>query len=112
MIKHLNLKISVGGLAIVALFVYHLFGWTGVRTVFGMLAVFFIPFYLILDNFDLQKDEKIFFSFFIGLALYPVFVWYVNRIIPSMRLSMLVTFIVLVLIGLILRYLKAKKPKT
>lgn len=112
MIKSSKLKISIVGLIVVIFFVFYLFGGTGVRTILGMLLVFFIPFYLILNNFDLEQDEKVFFSFFIGLALYTVLVWYVNRVIPSMRISMLVTFLLLVFIGLMLKYLKKKKSKT
>lgn len=112
MIKNLNLKMSIACLIIITLFVFYLFGWTGARTVLGMFAVFFLPFYLILDNFNIEQDEKVFFSFFIGLALYSVFVFYVNRIIPSMRVSMVVTFVVLIIVGVVIRYSKHKKSKT
>ena len=90
-------------LSIILLFSFILFGLTGVRTILGILILLFLPFYLILNNFNLDELEKIFFSFFIGIALFPLFVWYLNKIVPSLRVTIILTFIILISISLFLR---------
>ncbi|MDP7115501.1 MAG: hypothetical protein QF632_04735 [Candidatus Woesearchaeota archaeon] len=90
----------------------HLFQFTGVRTIIGMLLLFVVPAYMILDNFDLEQDEKLFFAFFISISLFTLFTWYVDRILPSLRLSLAVSFILLVCGGYALkRYRKGRSHK-
>jgi hypothetical protein len=100
-------ELGIAAIVLILLEVAILFGFTGLRTVAGILIFFTLPVYLILDNFKLNRIEKVFFSIFIGFGLYPTSVWYVNRIIPSLTLSIFITSIILVGIGLLLkRYLK------
>jgi hypothetical protein len=100
----------IGIAAMIALFfeVYYLFEFTGFRTFAGIILLFFVPVYLILRNFELDDSEKIFFSIYISLGMYPLTVWGVNRIIPSLRASIFVTALVLIIIGFGLGYLKKK----
>jgi len=98
-----NKNLAIAALLMILLLSFILFGVTGFRTIFGMFLLLFLLIYLILSNFKLGGDEKIFFSFFIGIALFPLLVWYLNRIVPSLRVTILVTFILLILIGLFLR---------
>lgn len=92
----------------VLIFSFYFFGIVGVKTILITLLLFFVPTYAIINNFDLGQDEKIFFSFFIGLGLFPLVVWYINRIIVSLKVSLIITLLLLVLIGLLLR-IKFKK---
>ncbi len=86
-----------------------LFGTTGLLTLIAMFALFLLPAYLILSLFDFKAEEKLFFSFAIGLGMFPLVVWYLNRIIPSLKLSLLASFILVVLVGIYLRKRKKKQ---
>ena len=105
-------KINIGWISlIVILFAsYYIFGITGLRTIGGLILLFFLPVYLILDNFNIEKDEKIFFSLFIGIGIFPVIVFYLNRIIPSLRITLATAVIILSGIGISTRrYKKIRK---
>jgi len=92
----------------VLILIFYLFGFTGIKTILGMILLFFIPSYLILSSFKLEKDETIFFSFFTGFGLYALVVYYFNKIIPSLRLSMFIVWVTLVVIGIALRRWRLK----
>ncbi len=94
-------------LILIALFSLIFLGFTGFRTIFGMLLVFFLPFYLILDNFELQKSEKVIFSFFIGVGIFPAIVYWLGVLI-SFRLAIAITFVLLIVVGVLLRKFKKK----
>ena len=95
-------------IVLIALFSFIFLGFTGFKVIFGMLLVFFLPFYLILDNFNLSRSEKVIFSFFIGIGIFPAIVYWLGVLI-SFRLAIVVTFVLLILVGFILR--KVKKTK-
>jgi uncharacterized membrane protein len=84
-------------------------GFTAVRVLVGMVVIYFVPSYLILRNFELDEDEKIFLSFFLGFGLFPIVVFFLNRIIPSLLVSVVVTFVVSVAAGVLLGFAKKKK---
>lgn len=109
--KNKNIYLGLGALVCVLLESFILFGFTGLKTVAGLLVLFILPAYMILDNFDLETGEKLFFSFFIGIGIFPLLVWYANRIVPSLRVSILITAIVVILLGLFLKFKKGKKDK-
>lgn len=75
--------------AAIAIAFWSIFGMVGLRTYLGFLFLNFIPTYLILSNF-VDGYENTLFSFFISLIFVNLFIWYINRIIPSMRVSMVV----------------------
>jgi len=89
-------------LVLIALFSFIFLGFIGFKVLFGMLLVFFLPFYLILDNFDLSRSEKIVFSSFIGLGLFPAIVYWLGVFI-SFRLAIAITFALLVITALIIK---------
>ncbi len=89
--------------AIIFLFSFFLFGLTGLRTI-GTIFGMFLPAYLIMSNFDIEEEEKVFFSFFIGLTIFPLLVWYMNIFIASLTVSIIITFILLSAVGLFLKY--------
>jgi len=92
--------------AVVLLFFYYLFGFTGVKVIIGAFLVFFLPFYLILDNFKLDLSEKIIFSFFLGIGIFSAIAYYAALLFNSVRIGIMVTFLLLVGIGLFLRFRK------
>jgi len=106
-IEDKGILIGVGILII--LFSLLLFGITGLRVVAGVFLLFLLPFYLILDNFELSFIEKILFSFFIGLGIFPSIVYGLALAINSIRLAIVIAFVLLVGIGLGIKYYKRKK---
>ena len=105
-IKFGKREIIITLILLVLLFFFVLFGITGLRTIFGVVLLFFVPFFLILNNFDLSLDEKIIFSFFIGLGFFSTFTYWLGFVIGSLRVSMIIVFFVLVGIGFGIRFLK------
>ena len=103
MIKVGNKETTIGIIILVLLFTFALFGVTGLKTIFGVFLFFFLPFYLILDNFDLEKSEKIIFSFFIGIGVFSAFVYYLGMLFNSIRVATAATFVLLLTLGLLLR---------
>ena len=87
---------------------FFMFGTTGAKALAAFL-VLGLPFYIILDNFRLEKDEKIFFAMFLGLAYFAIAVWVVNIAVPSLKISVLAAFAVLTLLGL--SWKKLRLPK-
>ncbi|MBW2981191.1 hypothetical protein KY360_07280 [Candidatus Woesearchaeota archaeon] len=96
-------------LLLIFLFSIHLFGLTGLRTVLGFFIVLILPTYLIMKNINIEDDERIFFSFFLGLIYFPLVTWYTNRIVPSLRISIIVTLVLLIIIGIYLKFKKKHK---
>ena len=80
-------------LAMILAFPYFVFGITGIRVALG---IFFItlPFYFILNNFQLEEGEKIILSLLMGFTLFSSLVYLLGLVI-SFRLGIIITFIVL-----------------
>ena len=81
-------------LIVISVFSFLILGFTGLRTVLALLAAMFLPFYLILNNFDMAQSEKFAFSFFIGIMLLPSLVYWLGFVV-SFRISILIVFAVL-----------------
>lgn len=107
-IKFGKREIIIGLSLLVLLFFFVLFGITGVRTILGIVLLFFIPFFLILNNFNLNFDEKIIFSFFLGLGFFSIFTYWLSFVLGSLRVSMVVVFFILSGIGLMIKFLRKK----
>lgn len=112
----MHLKIKLGNkitvliiLGLIALFSLIFLGFTGFKVMFGMLLVFFLPFYLILDNFNLSRSEKVIFSFFIGVGVFPAIVYWLGVLI-SFRISIVLAFFLLITVAFFLK--KYKKTKS
>ncbi len=68
------------------------------------LIVFFVAApYALIRSLPLEEDEKLFFSLFIGLGVFPIAVWTVGRIIPSLRLALIATLILIAVISFLLQ---------
>jgi len=101
-------KITLGIiLLLIALFSFIFLGFIGFKVIFGMLLVFFLPFYLILDKFDLSRSEKVIFALFLGFGLFPVIVYWLGVLI-SFRLAITVSFVLLILAGFLIKKIKKK----
>ncbi len=111
MIKLENKRIVIGMCCLILLFFWALFGFTGVKIIIGAFLCFFIPFYLILDNFEMERGEKVIFSFFIGLGVFSAITYYIGIVVGSLRISMGITFILLVAIGLLIKKFLPAKSK-
>ena len=96
---------------IVLSFSYMLLGVTGVKTIMAIFLVFLLPFYLILGKFGLETDERLIFSFFIGLGIFSLVVFYVNRVVPSFRSSTIITFSLMMAAGIYFSLMHKKRPE-
>ena len=81
-------------LLLVILGSFAILGFTGLRTVLGIIIVIFLPFYLILDNLSIDQGEKVLFSFFISITVFPSLVYWLGFIVPF-KMSIFVIFIAL-----------------
>ncbi len=100
------------GLAVIALAALVLFGFTGFRTIIAIVIMFIIPALLLLKNTGLDAEEKIFFSLFAGLGLFPLLVFSANQVLPSFRLSILAAFILVAVVAFFApRILQRKQQK-
>lgn len=52
-------------LAVSLAFFYFTYNLTGLRLFVGSVLLFFVPFYIILDSFELSIEEKLIFPFFL-----------------------------------------------
>jgi len=95
-------------IVIILFFFYVILGFSGMMAVLGHILLFIVPIYLILDNFDLKQDEKLVFSFFIGVGIFPSLVYWPATII-SFRLSILISFILLLIVAYLVRKFYKKK---
>ncbi len=93
--------------SIVLIFAYTVFGFAGIRFVFGII-IMWLPFYLILDNFDLKLGEKFLFSLLLGITLFPSVVYLIGFLI-SFKVSIFVTFLLFLVLSFLIKKLKNKK---
>ena len=112
MIKLKDNQIYIIIALLVLIYFFALFKISGLLVIFGMFFLFFLPVYLVLRNLDLTQIEKIFFSFFIGLGLFPTMTYYLAILIGSIRWSILILFIILTGVGLIFNWKFSKKKST
>ncbi len=93
--------------ALILAFFYFVLGFSGMMTVLGIMILFMLPTYLILNNFDLEQDEKIVFSFFIGIGIFPAIAYWLGMLI-SFRIAIFITFAILIATSFIIKKFKKK----
>lgn len=103
--KELILFLSIT-ISIVLFFFYLFFGITGVRVVLGVIMMW-LPFYLILSNFELTTGEKFVFSLLLGITLFPSIVFLLGLLI-SFRIAIVVTFVLLIVVWFLISKFKKK----
>lgn len=95
-------------LVVVLVFFYLILGSGGMMSVLGIFLLFIVPMYIILGNFGLEEDEKLVFSFFIGIGILPSLAYWTGLFI-SFKIAILVSFIALIITGFLIRNYKGKK---
>ena len=103
-------KYKIAGiiLVVVLVFFYLILGLGGMMSVLGIFLLFIAPMHIILDKFDLGQDEKLVFSFFIGIGILPSLAYWIGLFI-SFKIAILISFIVLLTIGFLIRNYRRKK---
>lgn len=89
----------LASLAVVSVAAFAMFGFTGFRTIIAIVILFIIPPLLLLRKSGLDLDEKVFFSLFLGIGLFPLLVFSANQVLPSFRLSVLTAFILVFVVA-------------
>lgn len=90
------------------LFFYFMLGFSAAMSVLGIVLLFIVPMYLILNNFNLEQDEKIIFSFFIGIGIFPSIAYWLGMLI-SFRVAIFLTFVLLAGAGVLMKKFYRKK---
>jgi len=103
-----NLRFIAFIIILVLAFFYFTLGKSGFMSALGIILFFYIPTYFILNNFDLRQDEKIIFSFFLGVGIFPSLVYWMGMFI-SLRVTIFIAFLVLISIGILIPKFKNKK---
>lgn len=103
-------KYKIIGIILVAVlaFFYFILGLDGMMSVLGIFLLFIAPMYLILGNFSLEEDEKLVYSFFIGVGILPSLAYWIGLFI-SFKMAILMAFVLLILAGLGIRGYKNKR---
>ncbi|MCK5282724.1 MAG: hypothetical protein KAK00_04915 [Nanoarchaeota archaeon] len=98
-------------LAVIFIFSFVLFGAVGLKTFLGFFFILILPIYLIMKFVDIEEDERILFSIFIGLVITSLLIWYVDRIFHNLLLSMIIITILLYASSFIFTIYMKKKLK-
>ena len=102
-----DIKFSIFLGIIIALAFFFILGITGLMVALGFMIGYIFVFYLLLNNFELDMSEKIVFSLFIGIGIFPSMVYLLGLVI-SFRIAIAVTFILLIFIAYLIKKLKKK----
>lgn len=92
-------KIAVACIGVVLVGTYVLAGLTGISALVIMGLLFVLPTYLFLSAFKLDMLEKLFFSFFLGIGMYSVIAYLISFLVPSLRISTVITFVAMLGVG-------------
>ena len=93
--------------AIILTFFFYILGASGLMSALGIILIFILPTYFILNNFKIDDDEKIVFSFFIGAGIFPSIAYWLGTLI-SFKISIFITFLILLAVGFLVRTLLRK----
>ena len=102
-----DIKFSIFLGIIIASAFFFILGITGLLVALGLMVGYIFVFYLILNNFELDMSEKIVFSFFISIGIFPSIV-YLLGLVMSFRIAIAVTFILLIFTAYLIKKLKKK----
>jgi len=92
-------------IAIIVGFQLIFFGLTGLLILLAFL-ILVVPVYLIINNFQLLPSEKVYFSVYSTIGIFPTFVYFIALAINNFALAIGITFLLLSGIGLGLRSFK------
>lgn len=100
------------GLACLLIFSGILFGWTGVRVILLGTIIFAIPTYYLLGAFGLEQDEQFILTPFISLLIIPSGAFYISYAFGSLMASTIVTIVLVLVAGFLLRKWKGLNTLT
>lgn len=95
---------------LIAIFFFFAFGAAGLRLAIAFMLVYIFIFYLFLNNLDLGFAEKIVFSLFIGIGVFPSLVYTLGLVIPF-RLAIFTSFAALAAAAFALKIFLKKNPE-
>ena len=112
--KMSELKLKIGNrevffiiVALIAIFLFALFRVMGLRILFAFLTLTF-PLYLIINNFEFDLSEKIIFSVYSSIGIFPTITYFLGLAVGNLALAIAITFLLLLGIGLAINKLKKK----
>ena len=88
--------------ALMCAFFYFILGRSGALSFFGIVLMFVFPTYIIINNFEMDPEEKIMFSFFIGIGIFTPVAYWIGMFI-SFRISLFVSMAILIGLGIFLK---------
>ena len=100
-----NIGLIAATAALILIFMYFILGLAGLMTALAIMLLFMLPVYLILDNFDFEQDEKIIFSLFASIGVFPSIAYWLGMLI-SFKIAIITTFALLLGAAYLLRFFK------
>ena len=102
-------SLAVAAVIVILAFFGFIFGTSAIRLFIGLALVYILPLYFILDYFKLEQIEKIFLALFSAFGIIPMSTYYLSKIFGSLRIGLIVAFVVLVAIAAFLNRDKLKE---
>jgi len=89
-------------IAALLLFFTTILGFTGTRTLFFFALLYFIPSYIILNWFDIGASEKVIFSIFLGIGIFPSIAYGIGFLTGSLKAALWLTLVLMLGLGILL----------
>ena len=93
-----GIKAGVIVIVLIAIFFIIRFGFTGVQTILAIILLYIIPSYALLSRFDLDSNERLIFSIFLGIGLISTLVYFLGLIIRFSSAIIIVAVLLIILI--------------
>lgn len=90
---------ALGAFALVELATFIILGWVAAVTLLTVLIIFWLPSYLILSRWVTDETDRVFLSFPLGLLVVSLLTFYLNLVVPSLRLSLAIVVVLLLVLG-------------
>lgn len=110
----LNTKtVAIACIILALLVVLLVMGFSALKVVAVFVILFCLPLFFILKSLKLDEGntELFILSTFLGLGMISFFTFYVNRFIPSMRISAIIVWFVLFAMGIFLFFFAPASKK-
>ena len=103
--------ISIGVIIVILIFSFKVYGFEGSKVILTLGVLFFLPFLLILNNFDFELGEKIIFALFLSLGTYSTLVYWLGFVFGSLKMSSIISALILVGVAYLIKVIKKKHSK-
>ncbi|MFH1850500.1 MAG: hypothetical protein ABH879_10070 [archaeon] len=87
---------------------WYLFGILGLRLAAGIALIYVLPMYLFFRDSEMPTHEKLFFSGLVSLAVFPSLVYWLGFVTGSIRISIVITAVLIAAAGLALGRIRRK----